>query len=52
MSISFHQAVAFLIEHGIVNEFYDRVVAIKEATVRQNWSNHYDFTAVTERLEY
>lgn len=52
MSISFHQAVAFLIEHGIVNEFYDRVVAIKEATVRQNWSNHYDFIAVTERLEY
>lgn len=52
MSISFHQVVAFLIEHGIVNEFYDRVVAIKEVTVDQNWFNQNDFTAVLERLEY
>lgn len=52
MFISFHQAVAFLIEHGIVNDFYDRVVAIKEKTIDQNWSNQYEFIAVTERLEY
>lgn len=52
MCISFHQAVAFLIEHGMVDDFYDRVVAIKEKTIIQNWFNQYEFIAVTERLEY
>ncbi|WP_396193958.1 DUF6155 family protein [Flavobacterium sp.] len=50
MFISFHQVVAYLIEHSILNEFYDRVVAVKEEAVNQNWFNQYDFTAVTERF--
>ena len=52
MLSSFQQAVAFLIGQGILSDFHVRVVAVKEETVTQNWFNQYDFTAVTERLEY
>ena len=52
MLTSFQQAVSFMIEKGTLSEFQSRVVAVKEETVTQNWFNQYDFTAVTERLEY
>ncbi len=52
MLSSFQQAVSFMIENGILSEFQSRVVAVKDETIAQNWSNQYEFIAVVERLEY
>jgi hypothetical protein len=52
MLTSFQHAVSFLIEQGIWIEFQSRVVAIKNATIKQNWLNHYEFNAVLERFLY
>ena len=51
MFASFKQAVSFMIENGILNEFKDRVVAIKENSIQQDWFNNYDFNTVVERFE-
>jgi len=51
MLTSFQQAVSFLMEHGIFNEFQNRVVAIKDETVHQNWVNQYEFNTIVERFE-
>ena len=48
----FQQAISFLIENGILNDFKSRVEAIKEDTIHQNWFNQYEFNATVERLEY
>lgn len=52
MLTSFQQAVSFMIEKGILSEFQNRVVAIKENAIEQDWINKYDFNAIVERLEY
>ncbi len=52
MLTSYQQAVSFLIEHGILNEFKNRVIGIKEEAVNQNWFNAYEFNAIVERFEY
>jgi putative NIF3 family GTP cyclohydrolase 1 type 2 len=52
MLSSFQQTVSFLIEHGILNEFQSRVVAIKDETISQNWVNQYEFNAMVERFQY
>jgi hypothetical protein len=52
MFLSFHQAVAYLIAQGILSEFHDRVVAVKDNAISQNWYNQYDFEAVVDRLQY
>lgn len=52
MLSSYQQAIRFLIEHGILNDFLSRVVAIKEETISQNWINQYEFNAIVERFEY
>lgn len=52
MLTSFQQAISFLIENGILNDFKSRVVALKEETINQDWSNSYEFNAIVERLEY
>lgn len=49
---SFQQAVSFMIEKGILLEFQNRVVAIKENAVTQDWINKYEFKAIVERFEY
>lgn len=49
---SFEQAVHFMIEKGIMYNFVDRTVAIKDEAVKQNWVNKYEFKAIVERLEY
>ncbi len=48
---SFQQAVSFMIEKGILAEFQNRVVAIKETATTQDWANKYDFNAIAERFE-
>ena len=52
MLTSFQQVVSFLIENGIFNEFKNRVEAIKEEVIQQNWINAYEFNAILERFEY
>jgi hypothetical protein len=51
MLTSFQQAVSFLIEHGIFNEFQSRVVAINDVTNHQNWFNQHEFNSIVERFE-
>ncbi|WP_264521460.1 DUF6155 family protein [Flavobacterium sp. N1994] len=52
MLTSFQQAVSFLIENGILDEFKSRVEALKEEAIQQNWVNQYEFSAIVERFEY
>ena len=49
---SFEQAISFIIEKGILDEFRSRVVAIKEESIKQNWMNKYEFNAIIERFDY
>lgn len=48
---SFKQAIHFLIEHLVFEEFKDRVVAIKEEAVAQQWNNEFEFKAILEKIE-
>lgn len=52
MLTSFQQAINFLMERGILNEFQSRVVAIKNQAIQQNWVNQYEFNTIVERFEY
>ena len=52
MLTSFNQAIGFLIENAILQEFENRVVAIKNETITQKWINSYEFNAVVERFQY
>lgn len=49
---SFEQAVIFMIANGILDEFAPRILAINNETVRQNWYNKQEFSAIIERFEY
>ncbi len=49
---SFEQAISFMIEKGILEDFKSRVVAIKDESVKQNWINKYEFNAIVERFDY
>lgn len=48
---SYSQAVSFLIANGIVNEFKDRIIAINNQAVVQNWYNAAEFEVVLARLD-
>ncbi len=52
MLSSFEQSIRFMIEKEVLTDFQSRVEAIKDATVHQNWNNHYEFTAIVERFDY
>jgi hypothetical protein len=49
--IAYQQAVNYCIENGILTDFSDRVVAIKQEINRQNWINKYEFNAFSEKLD-
>ena len=49
---SFQQSVSYLIDNGIFNEFKDRVVAVSEQAIHQNWNNSVEFNAIVARFEY
>lgn len=49
---SFNQAVSFLIEKGILDEFKNRLQQISDNATKQRWSNKYEFNAILERLDY
>lgn len=48
---AYQQAVNFMIENGILNEFLDRVVEVKEEANRQKWVNCYDFNAFVDKVD-
>ncbi len=52
MLTSFQQTISFVIEKSILYEFQNRVQAIKNETINQNWSNAENFNAIIERLDY
>ena len=52
MCNSFQQGLSFMIEKEIFHEFKDRVVAIKDKTITQDWINKYEFIAIVERFDY
>jgi len=47
---SYGQAVSFLIANGIVDEFKERIVAINNQSIAQNWFNAVEFEVAMERL--
>jgi hypothetical protein len=47
----YQQAVNFMLENGIINEFLDRVVEIKEESIRQKWVNKEAFIALLEKVD-
>jgi hypothetical protein len=49
---SFEQAVVYMIANGILEEFKPRIFAIDSETIRQNWFNHTEFSAIIDRFEY
>ena len=46
------QAISFMIEKGILYEYENRVVDIKNEACNQNWVNRSEFEAVVERFDY
>lgn len=52
MLTSFQQMISFVIEKSILYEFQNRVEAIKNETINQNWRNSEDFNSIIERLDY
>ena len=48
---AYQQAVSFMIENSIINEFLDRVVEIKEEANHQNWINKQEFIAFVEKVD-
>lgn len=51
MLTAYQQAVNFMIENAILNEFLDRVVEVKEEVNRQNWMNKYEFNNFVEKVD-
>jgi hypothetical protein len=49
---SFGQAVSYIIENGILYEFQNRVAAIKNESIAQDWNNFNEFNAIVERFDY
>lgn len=49
---SYEQAIGYMIEKGILYEFQNRVVAIKNEAVAQDWINTFEFNGIVERFDY
>ncbi|MFQ6599676.1 DUF6155 family protein [Flavobacterium sp. C3NV] len=49
---SFEQAVNFVISNGILYDFKDRILAIKQENIQQKWKNKYDFEAILEKIDF
>jgi len=51
MFTTYYQAVNFMIENAILNEFLERVVEIKEEANRQKWVNKDEFNNFVEKVD-
>lgn len=49
---SFEQVVNFVISNGILYDFKDRILAVKQETIQQKWKNKYDFEAILEKIDF
>ncbi|MFZ4105830.1 DUF6155 family protein [Flavobacterium sp.] len=49
---SFQQAISFIIEKGILDDFKSRVVAVQEEADTQEWFNKQEFNNIIERFNY
>ena len=49
---SFEHAVNFVISNGILYDFKDRILAVKQETIQQKWKNKYDFEAILEKIDF
>jgi len=49
---SFEQAVIFMIANGVLEDFKNRILGISNESIRQNWFNKEEFSAIIERFEY
>lgn len=48
---SFEQVVKYAIENGMVSEFKDRILEIKDTAFRQNWENKEEFERFFDLVE-
>ncbi len=48
---SFEQLVKYCIENGMVSEFKDRILEIKNTAFRQNWENREEFERLFDLVE-
>ncbi|MEZ0006530.1 hypothetical protein ABH942_001900 [Flavobacterium sp. 28YEA47A] len=48
---SFEQVVKYAIENGMVSEFKNRILEIKDAAFRQNWENKEEFERLFDLVE-
>lgn len=48
---SFEQMVKYCIENGMVSEFKDRILEIKNTAFRQNWENREEFERLFDLVE-
>ena len=49
---SFEQAVSFIIENGILNDFKNRVEAIRAEAENQEWYNRYEFNSIVDKFDF
>jgi hypothetical protein len=50
MLLATHQALAFILEHGILYEYKERLFKICSTATEQNWPNAFDFDSIMERI--
>ena len=49
---AFSQSISFMIDHGVLYEFKNRLEKIVENSFQQKWPNQHEFKAILERLAY
>lgn len=50
--ITYRQSILYMVEHAILNDNLDRVVAIKNEAIIQDWSNKSEFVALAQQFDY
>ena len=48
---SLNQAIHFLIENSILNDFKDRILTIIQEVICQKWPNEFEFRVILEKIE-
>jgi hypothetical protein len=48
---SLNQAIPFLIENSILNDFKDRILTIIQEVICQKWPNEFEFRVILEKIE-
>jgi hypothetical protein len=48
---SLNQAIHFLIENSILNDFKDRILTIIKEVICQKWTNEFEFRVISEKIQ-